>query len=81
MSDEISDEELDAADRILARLDGQPQVVDEIASCIRRHTAARGIDVWAVEFEGKTPTEWAELTGRDPSTVARNVRRATGDDG
>ena len=43
---------------------------------IRDSTAARGVDWWAIEVQGYSGTEWAELTGRDESTVARNVRRA-----
>ena len=41
-------------------------------------TAARGVDLWAVEHQGFYASEWAELTGRDRSTIARNVRRAKG---
>ena len=39
-------------------------------------TAAQGVDHWAVDQQGYYASEWAELTGRDESTVARNVRRA-----
>lgn len=39
-------------------------------------TAARGVDFWAVEHHGFSASEWADLTDRDRSTVARNVRRA-----
>ena len=48
----------------------------ELADAIDETTAARGVDLWAVEVVGVTATDWAELTGRDASTVARNVRRA-----
>jgi len=47
-----------------------------LAGMIRDSTAARGVDWWAVEVKGYSATEWAGLTGRDESTVARNVRRA-----
>ena len=50
--------------------------VTTLAGMIRDSTAARGVDWWAVEVKGYSATEWAELTGRDESTVARNVRRA-----
>jgi len=69
----------EAADRILNRMDGKPNYVEEIAACIRDHTAARGVDLWAVDIEGYTAAEWADVTGRDPSTVQRNVRRAQAD--
>jgi len=49
---------------------------EQLAACIRHNTAAQGVDFWAVEVEGYEPVEWAEMTGRDRSTVARNVRRA-----
>jgi IS30 family transposase len=49
---------------------------DELAELIRNHTAARGVDVWAVNVRGYSAAEWADMTGRDRSTVARNVRRA-----
>lgn len=50
-----------------------------LASLIRETTAARGVDVWAVEELGLSSASWAELTGRDRSTVSRNVRRARED--
>jgi len=78
MSDDIN---MDAFDRMLQRDGGDPDRVGEIAACIRKHTAARGIDLWAVEIEGLTAAEWAERTDRDQSTVARNVRRAIREDG
>jgi len=40
---------------------------------------ARGVDRWATEVADLSATEWAELTGRAPSTVQRNVRRARGE--
>jgi len=54
--------------------------LDELAKCIRENTAARGVDVWAVEEMGLTASQWAGLTDRDQSTVARNVRRAKADE-
>ncbi len=50
--------------------------VETLADHIAATTAARGVDLFAVEECGFSPTEWAEMTGRDRSTVARNVRRA-----
>ena len=50
--------------------------VRTLAGMIHDSTAARGVDRWAVEIKGYSATEWAALTGRDESTVARNVRRA-----
>jgi len=47
-----------------------------LAAMIRDTTAARGVDWWAIEVKGYSATDWADLTGRDESTVARNVRRA-----
>lgn len=49
---------------------------DLLASYIRQTTAARGVDLFAVKALGYDAAEWAQLTGRDDSTVARNVRRA-----
>lgn len=51
----------------------------ELARCIRRSTAARGADLFAVEQCGYNASEWAEMTDRDRSTVARNVRRGVSD--
>lgn len=47
-----------------------------LAELIAKTTAARGVDVYAVEECGVTASEWAEMTGRDRSTVSRNLRRA-----
>jgi len=55
-------------------------ILDALATRVRESTAARGIDAFAVHDCGLSATEWAERTGRDPSTVARNVRRATIDE-
>lgn len=51
--------------------------LDRLAELIEETTAARGVDVYAVEECGLPATKWAEMTGRDRSTVSRNVRRAT----
>lgn len=51
--------------------------LDRLAELISETTAARGVDAFAVEECGLSATEWAEKTGRDRSTVARNVRRAS----
>lgn len=44
---------------------------------IAESSAARGVDAYAVEECGLSAAEWAEVTERDRSTVARNVRRAS----
>lgn len=62
---------------ILPNVDSEG-AVEEIAFCIRQHTAARGVDLWAVDVVGLSAAKWAEMTGRNRSTVARNVRRAQG---
>jgi len=54
--------------------------IEELAAIVRQTTAARGVDVYAVEVRGLEPVEWARMTGRDRSTVSRNVRRATDDE-
>jgi len=54
--------------------------VARLAELIKQTTAARGVDVWAVEEVGLTASEWADLTGRSRSTVSRNIRRANGDE-
>jgi DNA-directed RNA polymerase specialized sigma24 family protein len=53
--------------------------VHVLAEAIEEHTAARGVDLWAVETQGISAQEWADMTGRDPSTVHRNLRRARDD--
>lgn len=50
--------------------------LDRLAELIAESTAARGVDVFAVEEHGLTAAEWADKTERDRSTVSRNVRRA-----
>lgn len=54
--------------------------LDRLAELIDATTAARGVDAYAVEEMGYSAAEWAAKTGRDRSTVARNVRRAVRDD-
>jgi len=54
--------------------------VDRLAEYIRENTAARGVDMWAVEEMGLSASQWAGMTDRDRSTVARNVRRGKNDD-
>ena len=48
----------------------------QLAKRVSDSTAARGLDVYAVEDCGLSAAEWAGMTGRDRSTVSRNVRRA-----
>lgn len=48
-----------------------------LAEAIKETSAAQGVDYYAVEVCGKSATEWAGMTGRDRSTVSRNVRRAS----
>jgi len=50
--------------------------VERLAELIADTTAARGVDLYAVSECGLSATEWADMTGRDRSTVSRNVRRA-----
>lgn len=50
--------------------------LDRLAELIADSTAARGVDTYAVEVCGIAPGEWARMTGRDASTVSRNVSRA-----
>lgn len=50
--------------------------LQKLAELISETTAARGVDVYAVQERGLSAVEWAEMTGRDRSTVSRNVRRA-----
>jgi len=86
MSDDQVDPELAAVLNNYPENDsGTMPVVDEVdllrlASLIRETTAARGVDAWAVEELGLSARGWAKLTGRDDSTVQRNVRRAGGSD-
>jgi len=52
--------------------------LNRLAELIEKTSAARGVDVYAVEECGLTAVEWAEMTGRSRSTVSRNVRRGLG---
>ena len=54
--------------------------LETLAEYIRETTAARGVDLWAVEEMGLSASQWAGMTDRNRSTVARNVRRATADE-
>lgn len=47
-----------------------------LATLIEETSAARGVDLYAVEVCGLSAAEWADMTDRNRSTVARNVRRA-----
>lgn len=49
--------------------------LDRLAELIETTTAARGVDLYAVEWCGLSAAQWAEMTGRDRSTVSRNARR------
>ena len=50
-----------------------------LADCIRDSTAARGVDYYACEVMRLGVEEWASMTDRDRTTVARNIRRARDD--
>jgi predicted transcriptional regulator len=54
--------------------------LERLAELIKETSAARGVDLYAVEDCGLSAAEWAELTDRDRSTVSRNVRRALAED-
>jgi IS30 family transposase len=54
--------------------------LEKLADVIRESTAARGVDIYAVTECGLSASEWAEMTGRNRSTVARNIRRGRGDE-
>ena len=54
----------------------QQSDLTHLAQLISETTAARGVDRYAGEGCGLSASAWATLTGRDRSTVARNVRRA-----
>jgi len=56
-----------------------PTSLDTLAGLIAETSAARGVDLYAVGECGLSAAEWAERTGRDRSTVARNARRARDD--
>jgi len=50
--------------------------LSQLAKSIEDSTAAQGVDAYAVSVCGLSATEWANMTGRSPSAVARNVRRS-----
>lgn len=54
--------------------------IHRLAEMICETTAARGVDLWAVEELGLSPSAWAKATDRSRSTVSRNVRRARDED-
>jgi len=60
----------------MAGTDVTDQSAEDLAELIRETTAARGVDLWAVDVEGLTAAGWARMTDRSKSTVSRNVRRA-----
>lgn len=50
--------------------------LEGLAECIEKSTAARGVDYYATEIYRIDIGEWAEMTDRDRSTVAQNIRKA-----
>jgi len=52
--------------------------LEKLAQLVEETTAARGMDLYAVDECGLSASEWAEMTGRSRSTVSRNVRRGLG---
>jgi len=50
-----------------------------LAARIETTTAARGVDVFAVDDCGYSILEWARATGRNRKTVRLNVERARSD--
>ena len=50
--------------------------LEGLAECIEHSTAAQGVDYYATEIYRLEINEWAAMTGRDRSSVARNIRRA-----
>lgn len=75
------DDPIPLTEETLKMLDGtaRHRDVTTLAESIRESSAARGVDSWAVEHIGLSAAEWARLTDRNRSTVARNVRRANRD--
>jgi len=53
--------------------------LEGLAECIEESSAARGVDYYACEIHRIDIQDWAERTGRDRSSVARNIRRARED--
>ncbi len=64
-------------ERVLWAADNPEFVV--LARYIRETTAARGVDKLLTDHHGLSTGEWATLTGRHQSTVARNARRGAND--
>lgn len=54
--------------------------IETLAELVRETTAARGVDLYAVNVCGYSAAEWAEMTGRNRSTISRNLRRARGEE-
>lgn len=52
-----------------------PPSLKRLASLIESASAARGVDLYATDYRGYSDAEWAEMTGRNRSTVSRNTRR------
>jgi len=50
-----------------------------LAAYIRQSTAARGVDLYAIDHGGYSIPEWAEATDRNRRNVRRNVDRARAD--
>jgi hypothetical protein len=50
--------------------------IERLAELIRDSTAARGVDAYVVEECGISASKWAEMTGRNRSTVSRNLNHA-----
>lgn len=53
--------------------------LERLAELMSATSAARGVDLYAVDECGVSASEWARLTDRDRSTVSRNVRRGRAD--
>lgn len=51
-----------------------------LGDVIKDSSAAQGLDYYVVEVLGLSGAEWAALTGRNRSTVSRNIRRSEGSD-
>lgn len=69
-------EHADIIDKAIAEMGIAPGTRRRLTYLVRKTTAARGLDLWAVEELGYSGQQWAEETGRSPSTVQRNIRRA-----
>lgn len=53
--------------------------LETLTEYIKQSTAAQGTDYYATEIARLNTQEWAGMTGRDRSSVARNIRRARED--